>query len=96
MRLTVKSITKAVAERTGVKPEYIELYRATDDGQYYYWGGKAGSCFLGQMTFSRINSVTLERWIEDFEYRVKESLNDTGNEYATFNEYIESHHWDDL
>ncbi|MDN3661133.1 hypothetical protein [Vibrio agarivorans] len=88
MRLTVKRIIATVAERTGINPEYIDLIN-TSDG--YVWAGKCGSVFTEMSTFNKLSDVSLERWVEDFEYRVNQEINRL--EFDDLNSYIESIDW---
>lgn len=91
-RLTTKMIIEAVSAKTGVKSEYISLVR---DCYGYYWGDKAGSVFKESGTnIQKLSDYTCERWIDDFEMRMNETL--LFNSYKTLNEYIESIDWYDV
>jgi hypothetical protein len=91
MRLTTKTIIATAAKKTGVNADYIELVHSNDG---YHWAGKAGSVFIWVATYKRISDVSLERWIEDFEYRVEEVMESHGmSKYENLNAYIESLDW---
>ena len=87
-RLIKSTILKAIVAKTGIRDCYVDLVRCTDG---YYWSGKAGACFSGAQTYNKLNDVTLERWIEDFEYRVKETL--SSSRFDNINDYIEDVDW---
>lgn len=87
-RLNKSTILKAIAAKTGIKDCYVDLVRSSEG---YYWAGKAGACFSYSQTYDKLNDVTLERWIEDFEYRVKDTLGNSG--FDNINDYIENVDW---
>lgn len=102
VRLTRKVIVDAVCANTGVKPEYVSLERFSDgDAPCYVWTGKAGACFLGAETYSTLNAVSFDRWIDDFNGRLKEWYasreHDTNADIkvigARFNEHIAAIDW---
>lgn len=88
--LTKKQILAAVAARTGINIEYIDLTKS--DGEWF-WGGKAGCCFSSMATFAKLNDVSLSRWVEDFEWRVSETSSSLG---MGLNDYIETIDWEDI
>lgn len=87
--VTKKQIIAAAAKSTGVNEEYIELIKG--DG-YWCWAGKSGSYFDECATFQRLNDATLQRWADDFKYKVERALE--GSPQGSFNELIESINWD--
>lgn len=92
-KLTKKQIILAASQATGVKAEYIELGKT--DG-FYFWSGKAGAVFSESTNYmTNLTNCELSRWVEDFEYRVKEAMNSIyDNQHPHFNDYIESIDWD--
>lgn len=89
-RLTKKLILDSVVERTGVKREYVDLELVRED-DCYAWRGKAGACMRDMSTFSRLNAVTLSRWVEDFQSRVDDIME--GQQFDSLNGYIENIDW---
>jgi len=65
---TKKEIYDEILKKTG---EVAELWK--DDG-LYYWGGEASiwfqECFTG---YTRLSDVSLDKWVNDYETRLKES-----------------------
>lgn len=99
-RLTRKAIIAAVAKRTGLKPQYIDLQKANEsDGGTYYWTGYAGSIFSeANSHIQKLNDWDLERWVDDAEHKIEESR-PYGWETDEFsgkdmNKYIESMSWE--
>lgn len=90
--ITKKSIIAAIIEATGIKPEYVEFSKFEGE---YYWCGKAAATFKETNTYlKRLNDAPLERWVTDFEAKVKDTLQYSG--FTHINDYIESIEWDDI
>lgn len=74
-RLTCNSIIKAACEETGLKSEYIELFKAKEsDGGTYYWRGSASYLFTESNTHTqKLSDWPLERWIEDLKGKISDA-----------------------
>lgn len=91
MKLTKNIICKSVADKYNLSIDYVELQRFEN---IWYWGGKAGSCFIGREAgHMSLNNWNLERWVEDFDMRVEECLDNLYSFDGSFKEYIDRINW---
>lgn len=87
--ITKKLILDTIAERHGVKREYLALHK--EDG-FYYWGEKAAAVFTETCIYiTRLNDFSLDRWVSDFDSKMQDTIARTG--FSTLNDYIESIDW---
>lgn len=89
-RLLAKNIAEAAAKKSGIDPRQLELY--FDTGlKIWYWGGNAAIAIDHTCTHMvKLNDWSLERWIEDWVYEVREFEK---VEKTTLTEYLESIDW---
>jgi len=90
-RLMAKNIVLAAAKASGVDPRQMELY--FDRGlSIWYWGGNAAIAIDHTCThMGKLNDWTLERWVEDWAWEVREFEKDNKTTVA---EYLKSINWE--
>lgn len=87
-RVSKQMILSAVCERFKINPEYIGMDKSEGE---YYWTGKLACLFHGTCThIAKLNDLTLERWVELFEYELYRA----GLLDKDINQHVESIDWD--
>lgn len=91
-KITKKMIVAAVKAATGL--EDVGLHKLEG---FYYWDGKASYCFEGESNtwYTELNDpkVPLERWVEDFKWKVKET-EEANWDNRTMQQIIDNINWD--